>query len=95
MIAPTTPWGIRVLIRWPGEWFHPPRWGNAPNKKENGAEIEENSANVSGVSQNFVREKSGKSSEGRNTRTSQKVTHPSTTLAQAHLTAEFGWDAVH
>ena len=27
--------------------------------------------------------------EGCNTRTSQEITHPSTTLAQAHLTAEF------
>ena len=30
-----------------------------------------------------------------NTRTSQEVTHPSTTLAQARLTAEFRWDPVH
>ena len=30
-----------------------------------------------------------------NTRTSQEVTHPSTTLAQARLTAEFWWDPVH
>ncbi|KAF9663327.1 hypothetical protein SADUNF_Sadunf17G0032600 [Salix dunnii] len=33
--------------------------------------------------------------EGCNTRTSQEVTHPSTTLAQARLTSEFGWDPVH
>ena len=32
---------------------------------------------------------------GCNTRTSQGVTHPSTTLAQARLTAEFWWDPVH
>ena len=25
----------------------------------------------------------------------QEVTHPSTTLAQAHITAEFWWDPVH
>uniref|UniRef100_A0A6N2LBW2 Uncharacterized protein n=1 Tax=Salix viminalis TaxID=40686 RepID=A0A6N2LBW2_SALVM len=31
----------------------------------------------------------GKQNEGCNTRTSQEVTHPSTTLAQARLTAEF------
>ena len=30
-----------------------------------------------------------------NTRTSQVVTHPSTTLAQARLTSEFWWDPVH
>ena len=30
-----------------------------------------------------------------NTRTSQEVTHPSTTLAQACLTSEFCWDPVH
>src|SRR3954465_10071034 len=29
-----------------------------------------------------------------NTRTSQEVTHPSTTLAQARLTSEFEWDPV-
>ena len=29
-----------------------------------------------------------------NTRTSQEVTHPSTTLAQARLTSEFWWDPV-
>ena len=33
--------------------------------------------------------------EGCNTRTSQEVTHPSTTLAQARFTAEFWWDPVH
>ena len=32
---------------------------------------------------------------GCNTRTSQGVTHPSTTLAQARLTSEFWWDPVH
>jgi hypothetical protein len=32
---------------------------------------------------------------GCNTRTSREVTHPSTTLAQARLTAEFRWDPVH
>ena len=32
--------------------------------------------------------------EGCNTRTSQEVTHPSTTLAQARLTSEFWWDPV-
>src|SRR5512144_690184 len=32
--------------------------------------------------------------EGCNTRTSQEVTHPSTTLAQARLTSEFRWDPV-
>ncbi|CAJ1935463.1 unnamed protein product [Sphenostylis stenocarpa] len=30
-----------------------------------------------------------------NTRTSREVTHPSTTLAQARLTAELRWDPVH
>ena len=30
-----------------------------------------------------------------NTRTSQEVTHPSTTLAQARLTAEFWWDPIN
>ena len=33
--------------------------------------------------------------EGYNMRTSQEITHPCTTLAQARLTAEFGWDPVH
>ena len=33
--------------------------------------------------------KEKKKGEGCNTRTSQEVTHPSTTLAQARLTAEF------
>jgi hypothetical protein len=33
--------------------------------------------------------------EGCNTRTSQRVTQASTTLAQARLTAEFWWDPVH
>ena len=33
--------------------------------------------------------------EGYDTKTSQKVTHPSTTLVQARLTSEFGWDPVH
>ncbi|WKA09035.1 hypothetical protein VitviT2T_026713 [Vitis vinifera] len=36
-----------------------------------------------------------KREKGCNTRTSQEVTHPSTTLAQARLTAEFRWDPVH
>uniref|UniRef100_A0A6N2LA19 Uncharacterized protein n=1 Tax=Salix viminalis TaxID=40686 RepID=A0A6N2LA19_SALVM len=35
------------------------------------------------------KEKGTKQNEGCNTRTSQEVTHPSTTLAQARLTAEF------
>ena len=30
-----------------------------------------------------------------NTRTSKEVTHPSTTLAQERLSAEFWWDPVH
>ena len=33
--------------------------------------------------------------EGYNTRASQEVTHPSTTLAKAPLIAEFYWDPVH
>ena len=33
--------------------------------------------------------------ERRNTMTSQEVTHPITTLAQARLAAEFWWDPVH
>ena len=33
--------------------------------------------------------------EGCNTRDSQEVTHPSTTLAKAPLIAEFCWDPVH
>ena len=37
----------------------------------------------------------GKKKKGCNTRTSQGVTHPSTTLAQARLTSEFWWDPVH
>lgn len=36
----------------------------------------------------------GRKKKGCNTRTSQGVTHPSTTLAQARLTAEFWWDPV-
>ncbi|KAH9287794.1 hypothetical protein KI387_031911, partial [Taxus chinensis] len=36
-----------------------------------------------------------KSQKGCDTGTSQEVTHPSTTLAQARLTTEFRWDPVH
>ena len=35
-----------------------------------------------------------KGQKGCNTGTSQEVTHPSTTPAQARLTAEFWWDPV-
>ena len=36
-----------------------------------------------------------KKSEGATWKTSQEVTHPSTTLTQARFTAEFWWDPVH
>ena len=37
----------------------------------------------------------GKKIDECKTRTSQEVTHPSTTLAQVRLTSEFLWDPVH
>ena len=40
-------------------------------------------------------ERKTKNKRGCNTRTSQEVTHLSTALAQARLTAEFWWDPVH
>ena len=40
---------------------------------------------------NFVR----KREKGCNMRTSQEVTHPSTTLVQASFTMEFQWDPMH
>ena len=40
-------------------------------------------------------EKEKETAKGHNIMTSQEVTHPSTTLAQARLTAELRWDPVH
>uniref|UniRef100_A0A6N2L1L8 Uncharacterized protein n=1 Tax=Salix viminalis TaxID=40686 RepID=A0A6N2L1L8_SALVM len=42
-----------------------------------------------GVKRGGQKRERGLTNEGCNTRTSQEVTHPSTTLAQARLTAEF------
>ena len=43
----------------------------------------------------FLAKKKNKNKKWCNTRTSREVTRPSTTLAQARLTAEFWWDPVH
>jgi hypothetical protein len=40
-------------------------------------------------------DKKAKRAGGCNTRAFQEVAHPNTTIAQAHLTAEFRWDPVH